>query len=121
VFSHGYLSSNPTQTEKKPAKAKAPAAHKAAATIANQVHRQHIAAGAVALLAGSFTFLSVHHLATGYAAVTHRAEWEAVVSAPAALTLGSCCWNSQCDAISTPSAIRFSVVWPGMASRTTLP
>lgn len=64
----------------KPAKAKAQTpARKAAATIASQFRRQHVAA--VALLAGALTFLSVHHLATGYQAVTHCAEWEAVVSA----------------------------------------
>jgi hypothetical protein len=62
VFSHGYLSSNPTQTEKKPAKAKAPAAHKAAATIASQFRRQHLAADAVGTLASTLTFLSVHHI-----------------------------------------------------------
>ena len=27
------------------------------------------------------TFLSVHHLATGYQAVTHCADWEAIISA----------------------------------------
>jgi hypothetical protein len=57
------------------------ATRKAAATIAGQFRRQHIAAGAVALLAGSLTFLSVHHLATGYQAVTHCADWEAIISA----------------------------------------
>jgi hypothetical protein len=45
------------------------------------LRRQHAAAAAVALLAGGLTFLSVHHLATGYAAVTHCADWEALVSA----------------------------------------
>jgi hypothetical protein len=45
------------------------------------LRHQHVAAAAVALLAGGLTFLSVHHLATGYAAVTHCADWEALVSA----------------------------------------
>jgi hypothetical protein len=57
------------------------ATRKAAATIASQFRRQHIAACAVAILAGSLTFLSVHHLATGYQAVTHCADWEAIISA----------------------------------------
>jgi hypothetical protein len=57
------------------------ATRKAAATVAGQFRRQHIAVGAVALLAGSLTFLSVHHLATGYQAVTHCADWEAIISA----------------------------------------
>jgi hypothetical protein len=71
-----------TSTTSKPAtKAKAPSAQKAAATIAGKMRRQHVAAGAVAALAGTLTFLSVHHLATGYQAVTHCAEWEALVSA----------------------------------------
>jgi hypothetical protein len=68
-------------TTRKPRKAaKAPSA-KAAATIAAKLRRQHVAAGAVALLAGSLTFLSVHHLAFGYQAVTRCSEWEALVSA----------------------------------------
>lgn len=33
------------------------------------------------MLAGTLTFLSVRHLATGYKAVTHRADWEAIISA----------------------------------------
>jgi hypothetical protein len=45
------------------------------------LRRQHIAAGAVATLAGALTFLSVHHLAFGYQAVTGCAQWEALVSA----------------------------------------
>lgn len=69
-------------TSNKPARqGRQVAARKAAATIAGQFRRQHIAAGAVALLAGSLTFLSVHHLATGYQAVTHCADWEAIISA----------------------------------------
>jgi hypothetical protein len=46
-----------------------------------KLRRQHCAAGAVALLAGALTFLSVHHLAYGYKAVTGCAEWESLVSA----------------------------------------
>lgn len=61
--------------------AKQAATRKAAATIAAQFRRQHVAAGAVALLAGSLTFLSVHHLAFGYQAVTGCEHWEAIVSA----------------------------------------
>lgn len=61
--------------------AKQAAAKKAQATIAGQFRRQHIAADAVATLAGALTFLSVHHLATGYAAVTHCSDWEAIISA----------------------------------------
>jgi hypothetical protein len=70
-------------TTGKPAKTnKAQAsARKAAVTVAGQFRRQHVAAAAVATLAGALTFLSVSHLAAGYAAVTHCAEWEAIVSA----------------------------------------
>jgi hypothetical protein len=46
-----------------------------------KLRRQHCAAGAVALLAGTLTFLSVHHLAFGYQAVTGCQWWEAVISA----------------------------------------
>jgi hypothetical protein len=58
-----------------------PATIKAAATVASKFRKQHIAAGAVALLAGALTFLSVHHLAFGYQAVTGCDAWEATISA----------------------------------------
>jgi hypothetical protein len=71
----------------KPAKTRKPAKAKPAirplskpASLA-ALRRQHVAAAAVATLAGALTFLSVHHLATGYGAVTHCADWEAIVSA----------------------------------------
>jgi hypothetical protein len=75
----------PLNAPVKPAKAakqtKQAPARKAQATIAGQFRRQHIAAAAVATLAGTLTFLSVHHLASGYQAVTHCADWEAIISA----------------------------------------
>jgi hypothetical protein len=66
---------------RKPAKAKPAPSRKAAATIAAKMRRQHVAAGAVATLAGTLTFLSVHHLAFGYQAVTGCDWWEALISA----------------------------------------
>jgi hypothetical protein len=54
----------------------------AVADVTSALRRQHVAGGSRhPSLAGTLTFLSVHHLADGYAAVTHCADWEAVVSA----------------------------------------
>jgi hypothetical protein len=66
---------------RKSSKTKVPSTRKAAATIAAKMRRQHVAAGAVAVLAGTLTFLSVRHLAFGYRAVTGCSEWEALISA----------------------------------------
>lgn len=78
-MSANVLPLNSTKIKTKPARQTA--TRKAQATVAKQFRRQHFAAGSVALLAAVLTFLSVHHLATGYAAVTHCADWEAIVSA----------------------------------------
>ncbi len=57
------------------------ATEKAQVTVAGKFRRQHVAAGAIALLAGSLTFLSVHHLAYGYQSITGVEQWEALISA----------------------------------------
>ncbi len=75
-----------TPAPKKARKAKskkktAPKAVQAPAPAPKRTRARVMAAAAVALLAGSLTFLSVHHLAAGYAAVTHCESWEALISA----------------------------------------
>jgi hypothetical protein len=62
------LAPNTKKTAKAPRARKAPAVRPLKPASLAALRRQHVAAAAVAVLAGSLPFLSVHHLATGYLA-----------------------------------------------------